>query len=309
MLYKYYRTSRISKKDFLDCAINALKLHVIGEGVSGYYIRDTLSQEVVFRLQGGTTFLTSSGDEWFFVKEGSVRLNYVTSNMKIKVIEELEVKPKDQSWNIGKVLFYDQKHCDVKILLQDDEMLTAHQCILQTTLPGLKGLSEQSDKSLDNLQTVQFKNEATVYAREFIKAVYTRDIPKDPKLLINVGRLAGKYWDWALLHKCCKELAVVLQLYPEYHQDAKKFIERFPQVQSYLRDAFLEAFESCAKNKINQRVGNCVGNVVEKQAASPDKSNGTFRHSTSPKYHPDPDESSTCYRSFRTLKRDSRSGD
>jgi len=136
--------------------------------------------------------LTNNGNEWFFVKEGTTRLNYVTSNMKIRVIEEGDIKTNDQLWNIGRVLYHDMKYCDVKILLRDDETLTAHRCILETALPGLKGFEEQC-KSSKKLQIVHLKNETTEYAREFIKAVYTRNIPKDPKLLINIGRLAGKY--------------------------------------------------------------------------------------------------------------------
>jgi len=299
-LYNWYRTSRIRKKDFLDCAITALKLHVSGEGVSGYYIRDTLSQELVFRLQGGSTLLTNNGKEWFFVREGTIRLNYVTENMKIRVIEELDVKPKDQFWNIGRVLFYDKKHCDVKIVLRNGETLPAHQCILKTALPGLKGLSDRNPKGL---HTVHLKNEATEYAREFIKAVYTRDVPKDPNLLVNVGRLAGKYQDWPLLQKCCKELAVVLRLYPEYHQDAKKFIERFPMVQSSLREAFLQAFEKCAKNKINLRVGNYVGNIGAKQLASPVHYYKTKQFAT-PNHNSKEDLLSPRNSSFRKIKRD-----
>lgn len=201
------------------------------------------------------------------------------------MIEELDVKQTDQFWNIGRVLFYDKKHCDMTIVLRNGETLPAHRCILKTVLPGLKGLSENSGRNPKDLHTVHLKNEATEYAREFIKAVYTRDIPKDPNLLINVGRLAGKYQDWPLLQKCCKELAVVLRLYPEYHQEAKKFIERFPIVQSSLRDAFLQAFERCAKNKINLRVGNYVGNIGAKQLASPVHYYKDTKQSASPNHN------------------------
>jgi len=261
-LYEYYRISRIGKQDFSDCAMTALKLNVKGDGVSGYYIRDTCSQEVVFRLQGGSTLLTNNGKEWFFVKEGSLRLRYVTENINIRVIEELDVKTSDQFWNIGRELFYDKKHCDMTILLQDGQTLPAHKCILQAALPGLTGFSEQPCSSKD-VQTVHLRNSRTEHAQEFIKAVYTRDIPKDPKLLINVGRLAGRYQDWPLLQKCCKELASVLRFYPEYHEEAKGFLEKFPMVQSCLREAFLQAFESCGKSKINHQVSNYVGELEQ----------------------------------------------
>jgi len=111
------------------------------------------------------------------------------------VIEEFQAKRSDQFWNIGRVLFYDKKHCDMTILLQNEQTLPVHRCIIQTALPGLKGFSEQPSKSTKDLQTVHLKNDETEHVREFIKAVYTRDTPKDPKLLIDVGRLAGRYED------------------------------------------------------------------------------------------------------------------
>eukprot|EP00495_Collosphaeridae_sp_1-RS-2012_P003360 TRINITY_DN2792_c0_g1_i1.p1 TRINITY_DN2792_c0_g1~~TRINITY_DN2792_c0_g1_i1.p1 ORF type:complete len:185 (-),score=17.32 TRINITY_DN2792_c0_g1_i1:33-587(-) len=136
--------------------------------------------------------------------------------MEVRLIEEIEMRSTDQPWDIGSALLNDEKHCDVRIHFNNGDSWLAHRCILETALPLWKENWQKlyaDEENPKQLTTVVMKSDSAKNIREFIKAVYTRNVPKDPDLMIAVCGLASKYHDWSLVSKCSKELVEVLDTY------------------------------------------------------------------------------------------------
>jgi len=247
------RATRVSK-DFPDWAPVAKKLHVTGKCVSGFYTRDNSFEELVFRLQGGNTLLCANEREWFFIRRGTTKMRYIKEEMEVRLIEEIEMRSTDQPWDIGSALLNDETYCDIRIHFNSGESWLAHRCILETALPLWKEnwqkLSTDEEKP-KQLTTVEMEDESPKIIREFIKAVYTRNVPKDPDLMIAVCGLASKYHDWSLVSKCSMELVEVLDTYPVYHILVKELVEDLPKVDPSLLRAIERAFESCLSTRLD----------------------------------------------------------
>jgi len=247
------RASRISK-DFPDWAPVAKRLHVTGKCVSGFYARDNSFEELVFRLQGGSTLLCAKEREWFFIRRGTTKMRYIKEEMEVRLIEEIEMRSTDQPWDIGSTLLNNEKHCDVRIHFDNGESWLAHRCILETALPLWKENRQKLFKDEEkpkHLTNVVMQSDSPNKIREFIKAVYTRNVPKDPDLMIAVCGLANKYQDWSLVSKCSKELVEVLDTYPAYHILAKELVEDIPKVDPSLLRAIERALESCLSTRLD----------------------------------------------------------